>query len=410
MSNDGLDPIRRAYDIPSDEQAVELSDAARAEQDLLSTTKDVLDVWPKPNPPQAVVDAIRDGVAEMALAPLLHAYGKAEGELPEESRALVEFELLSTTKAALDQMPSVSAPSDVLDAVKATAATHTLAPIRKVYEDDAEGVALVAGTPLFAELELLQSTKAAVDQLPKHRPDASVLRAVALAAAPGAPKMRVASDRSPERKRRRLMPALAMAASLAIVTMSGIWVFQQPGVQQQDFAEAQLNALPGEPQPLGEDLAANVLEGEADAFIPGSPTVAPQRAEEFTSTPSQPLVGLQRAAAARRDQRGREQFADNDFGAEDDLVAGGMVAADLQQDTNAPTETVSEWEAGEDVQLLSLRLNQLASSSEGLDWDDSAVPLGSVDSSFSGAAMPGVSAVSSTKPVRANVQVRSNNN
>jgi hypothetical protein len=37
---------------------------------------------------------------------------------------------------------------------------------------------------------------------------------------------------------------------------------------------------------------------------------------------------------------------------------------------------VAVWEAGEDVRLLSLRLQQLAETSEGLGWDEPPAPFG----------------------------------
>jgi hypothetical protein len=64
----------------------------------------------------------------------------------------------------------------------------------------------------------------------------------------------------------------------------------------------------------------------------------------------------------------------------------------------------ADWEAGEDVRLLSLRLQQLATSSEGLAWDEPSVPLGSTDASDA-AATSGIQPVR-TGGVPANIEVR----
>ena len=76
-------------------------------------------------------------------------------------------------------------------------------------------------------------------------------------------------------------------------------------------------------------------------------------------------------------------------------------------DTNELVVTVSEWDVGEDVRMLSLRLSQLANSSEGLSWDAPPTPLGAADLSADAPA-EGIRAVrSGASPARVDVQMRS---
>ncbi|MDX1439917.1 MAG: hypothetical protein R3284_08450 [Rubricoccaceae bacterium] len=417
MSTDGLDPIRRVYSVPADGEkpdsldSNETPESQYAEQNLLSSTKSLLDAWPRQAPPASSVEKVKDAAFAHLLEPMLSAYGKAEAVPPESGDPnFVEYELLRTTIAALDGIPPQFADEEDVAAVKAMAAAHVLAPVRKVYGEDTEGVAIVAGTPLHAEYELLKTTKEAVDGLPKSRPDASVLRAISAAAVQGAPALRVASDRSAKRSRTSLIPRLALAASLVIVAVSGVWMLQQGGQQTaEEIAQANPERPSSATPPLEQDtFADNDPRGEAEAGLSQAtspPVETRERQEAFRGGPN-PAVSPERdfsPAASRSDA-----FLGESAGSAQEVQLAGAVATDELADTNLPVATVSEWEAGEDVRLLSLRLQQLANSSEGLDWDESPTPFGAAEQDAGAAENSGIRAVNAGQPVRGNVQVRSN--
>lgn len=417
MSTDGLDPIRRVYGVPSEAEVQPDANAANTvEQELLASSKELLDAWPRTTPPQEAVDAVCSAAMQEVYRPLLEAYGESEQESLQSGDArLAERELIRTTKEALDTLPNASADSSVLEAVKSAAATQALVPVRLAYGVDLEGATVEPGSTPHVEYELLASTKHALEQLPRHRPDASILRAVTSAAVPGAPVLRVASDRSPKRKevRRKLVPALAWAASFVLVAISGIWVINQSGIdlqEQNDSAELADQVIQQEaPVDLeGSEDARSIEGGQADqAYVPGGPTATPQRAEATTGAQS-PLFGRERAAEARLAAAGNRQ--------EEVLREGAPVSADIAMasqpvvealgDTNMPSSSDSDWNAGEDVRLLSLRLQQLANSNEGLEWGDEPSAFGAADSSADIGATGGFRTAGA--PVRGNVQVRSN--
>jgi hypothetical protein len=88
-------------------------------------------------------------------------------------------------------------------------------------------------------------------------------------------------------------------------------------------------------------------------------------------------------------------------------VLADAVGGFREADTNELVVTVSEWDVGEDVRMLSLRLSQLANSSEGLSWDAPPTSLGAADLSADAPA-EGIRAVrSGASPARVDVQMRS---
>src|SRR5690606_7369913 len=140
--NDALDPIRHLY---SEGAASGGAAPSGAEYDLLRHTKAVLDRMPRPAPDPATLDAVRAAVAAHAFAPLLQAYGEAEGAPAPGSPQFAEYELLRTTKAALDTAPRPRPDAPVLTAVAAMAAEPVLRSLRQAYGE--AGGAPEAGTP-----------------------------------------------------------------------------------------------------------------------------------------------------------------------------------------------------------------------------------------------------------------------
>ncbi len=422
---DGLDPIKHVYgEEPSGPIPVP-GTPHYAEYEALRSMKEALDGLPQSLPGLDLVDAVKDAALAETLLPLRLAYDDevAGSELDVDDARMAEFELLRSTKAALDLLPRVQPDASVLAVVKSAAATHALTPILAAYGEEE---APKADSPQYSEYALLSSTKSAVDQLPASRPDASVIAAVIAASKPGAPALKIASDR-PARSAsvvRRWTPALAMAASLVVVAVTGLWVAQvfpgQDAPNSELIADAQLStadeapafSVPAEPEAESQEAVSSDLANQFPES--GQPAVAREPLQGFTAAPAQIPVSQRRSEtnqSARldprppaspvlgNDARGRRES--------DGLVADAVVGfGDV--DTNKPVAIVSEWEAGEDVRVLSLRLNQLASSSEGLSWDSPPTQLGAAEPKIS-AGLDGIRSVrANSTPGRVDVQMRSN--
>ena len=401
--NDGLNPIKHVYGQEPSGPAPEPGTPEYAEFEALRAMKEALDASPRSLPHEHVVDAVKDAAMAEVLLPLRHVYGEvygeevAKGALDTDDARFAEYELLRTTKTALDTLPRARPDVSVLDVVKTAAAAHVFAPLQVAY---GEGEAPAPDSPQSAEYALLSTTKAALEQLPAARPDAAVVAAVLAAARPGAPALKVASDRPAHSKSnvRRWMPALAMAASVVIVAVTGLWVARVSPVGQQ-APETEL--LADAETPAGDDAVALAAPAEPEAelleapppglfsplFAGGQPTVSQDRLQGHVAarTPAPVTRGRsERRAIAQApppppppppSPLGRAADAPT----ESEMVLADAVGGLNEADTNAPVATVSEWDAGADVRVLSLRLSQLANSSEGLSWDAPPTPLGAAD-------------------------------
>lgn len=419
--NDGLNPIKHVYGEKPSGPAPEPGAPEYAEFEALRTMKEALDASPSPLPDEHVVDAVKAAAVTDVLLPLRHAYGEelAEGALDADDARFVEYELLRTTMAALDTLPRVRPDASVLDTVKSAAAAHVFAPLQAAY---GEGEAPTPDSPQYVEYALLSTTKAALEQLPAARPDADVIAAILAAARPGAPALKVASDRPALSKSnvRRWMPALAMAASVVIVAMTGLWVAQVFPVGQQ-AAESELLA---DAQPAaGDDAVALAAPAEPEAeleegpapglFSPlaagGQPTVSRDRLQGYVAarTPAPVNHGRAERRAVFQAPPPPPPGRTADALAESETVLADAVGGFGEADTNMPGATVSEWDAGADVRLLSLRLTQLANSSEGLSWDAPPTPLGAAEPT-AGVSTDGIRAVRfGASAARVDVQMRS---
>jgi len=391
-----------------------------AEFEALRTMKEALDTSPSPLPDEQVVEAVKDAALTDVLLPLRHAYGEeVAGALDADDARMAEFELLRTMKSALETLPRACPDASVLDTVKSTAAAHVFAPLQAAY---GEGEAPTPDSPEYAEYALLSTTKAALDQIPAARPDAGVVAVILAAARPGAPALKVASDRPAHSKSnvRRWMPTLAMAASVVIVAVTGLWVAQVFPVGQQ-AAETEL--LANAQARAGEDAVALTAPAEPEAeleeapppglFSPlaagGQPTVSQDRLQGYVAARTPAPVTRGRAERRTTAQvppppaLGRVA----DALAESETVLADAIGGFGEADTNEPVATVSEWDVGEDVRVLSLRLGQLANSSEGLSWDAPPTPFGVADLSADAPA-EGIRAVRPVaSPARVDVQMRS---
>lgn len=386
-------------------------DPRHAEYALLQGTRVVLDRMPKPRPDPPVLDAVEAAAREAALAPLRHAYGEAEGTPPAPGEpGYAEYELLRSTRAALDALPRVRPDASVLDAVKAAAKARALRPVMAAY---GEAEAPAAGDLQHAEYALLQSTREVLSRAPKARPDAAVVAAISAAAAgatavpvaparpaarppaPGGP--RPAADR-PARGRvlpfGRLPAWVGTAAMLVIIATAGIWGLNErptrtpspePSAQVAPVPEAEEQAssdpaAPRSPAP-GEDLVAQAApptsgpppgpmaaEGRARGAAPPPPAAPAPRPQARAPQESAAALAARAAEPSLHDTASAGRGADEE----------GM--------------PVAAWEAGADVRLLSLRLQQLAETSEGLSWDAPPIPFGAAGA-LAGERLEGVQAV-----------------
>lgn len=417
--NDALDPIRHLYrdDAPAETPLPDGSPSV--EYTLLAGTKSVLDQMPRQVPDKATLDAVKAAAAAHTLDPLRDVYSDAEGSIPSG----VEHALLASTKSLLEAQPRVRPDVAVVEAVLALAAQHTLGPLRHAY-GDTEGSRVPDGAQQ-AEYELLVSTKAVLEAQPRQRPAASVLAAIATAAgatgaavmAPAAAGARAADRPAQSRGSRRWGAWIGSAAALMIVAVSGLWALQNGPTSDLSLQAAAPSEVQADAErsdtPLTEEEATRPFQEESFAVAtPPSvgPTLTPERqavlgrVEPSVRAAAPPVVRLaspQDGVVGRREQE--TPALENTSAFEGDLaVAGDDVAG---AGLGEAVQTVASWEAGEDVRVLSLRLQQLAASNEGLDWDDPVVPLGATGGA---AADPGIRSVrDGVTPSRVEARMRS---
>jgi hypothetical protein len=413
VMNDALDPIRHVYD-EADGTPPAPGTPQHAELEWLRTMQSVLDQWPRTRPDAATLDAVNAAAAAYALEPLRVAYGEAEALAPDDPRQR-EAALFATMAVVLDHLPRSRPDAETLAAVTAAAQAATLAPLRHAY-GEAEGRPPAPGDAQHAEYALLVSTRTALNQLPRPRPDAAVISTIVAEAARAvgaAVPSRGAADRParPQGTRRRWMGWVSTAAMLAIVAFSGVWIVTQTPANE----AAQAPSLAGADQapPSEQDTEPSVL-GEEAPFMAVAPTNEPT-----VASARRPSVQAIPEANGRRnaDERARAERASGlspaALAPADDAFAdqtAPLAARALRQDTGLDADGLmqaADWEAGEDVRVLSLRLQQLATSSEGLAWDEPPMPLGAVGGQTEGAgALSNEIQPVSTMTGSANVEVR----
>ncbi|HYE95712.1 MAG TPA: hypothetical protein VD962_05850 [Rubricoccaceae bacterium] len=256
-----------------------------------------------------------------------------------------------------------------------------------------------------AEYELLRTTKAALDRLPRERPDPSVIEALVREAGRAAPApagpipgpvpvVRRAADRAaappPREARRRWVPLALAAAFLAAVAVPTFWLTQGTDDAVEVTEDRATPAEQAAPTPAAPPAA---VEPELLAEATPVPTTpAPEAAGRVTPRGPSPSEPIQWASAAPTVRRER-------------AAAGGALAATAE----ATAPTAADWEVGEDLRMLSLRLQTLeeqAGQSGGLAWDETPTPFGSADASADRALDDGIQAVRAGAPPPARMDVR----
>ena len=452
-----LDAVRAVYEGGA---PVETAEAA-----LLSQTRVAVErafaARPQPRPDAAVVDAVAARAAEAspepvqtehaALAPLVVALGGA-------GAPSAESEVLAQSLDALARVPRARPSADVLGAVAAFAATASadaatsgLDAVRSVYEGGAEPagsvevavleqtrraveravatrpqprpeaaavdavlaraaeataaradepavsdpalapLALAYGLPLSvpapggAEVALLAQTADALGRARPARPAAAVVQSVLARAASARRPARAArpapADRAAASPRRRLPgPVWVSAAAFLLAALTGAGVLfslngsgGSPAAGPVDVATAETLAVP-EVAAVG--TAAESGGAEAPAVPPAAPppsAVAPAPVTVAQATPAAAAPAERRPAAAAR------------------------TASASPRPAEPPA-----WEVGEDVRALSLRLEEIDRSIEGLAWDEPPEVFGRPAAAAT--STPGVQAVrAGAAPARARI-------
>lgn len=177
--NPRLIPLLVAYDEgPPIGTPVPVEPAAAVEEALLRTTRAALDAMERPAPPRSAVEAVMQAARESAASSeLASVRAVMAGDDADDS---TETALLRTTWDAVTRTKRPGAPASALAAVEAAArdlaAQSDLAPLR----------AVLAGAPVAgagaAEAELLRTTLAALDGLPRMSPPADAVVAATAAA------------------------------------------------------------------------------------------------------------------------------------------------------------------------------------------------------------------------------------
>lgn len=350
---------------------------------LLAQSVEALSSLPDRSPQEERVSAVEEEAERATFAAVRAAAG--EGALP----ATPEAEILRQSVSALGSLPAYGPEEAVLSAVLARAAQASekarVHPVLVAYEE--------ADAPETPEIALLVQSRQALDALPTYAPSGEAVASVLAAASIGVPlsptrPARRAPDRGarPAAQPRRRTGVWAGFATLAVAVIAAVVFLQPPQNATLEMAEAE--ATESAPDPAPSLRATPVAEDEEAAGGGTEPLMA--------AVPEQQIL-------PRRASRGP---------AADDFVAVAEtepVAADLPPARSFADEAAApsppDWDAGEDVRLLSLRLRQLREQNDGIEWDEPSVAFGAAGPNASG-AMPGVRAVREGVPAGA-VRMRS---
>ena len=386
-----LAPIRAASG-ESDEVA------SGPEVEILRQSLLALDTLPRTGPSEEALAAVMARAQEASLAPVRSVVGETD-----ETVKGPEVALLRQSLQALDTLPAYAVAESTLQAVLARAAEASLAPVLAAYDEapEASGVS--------PEVEILRQSREALETLPRYAPSeravAAVLAAASAATTSASPagRQRPAADRAAvrEARPRRRTGAFAGLATLALAVIAAV-VFLQPGgdtlapeaVADQEIALA--TPAPSQPEPLASPSASepdvasgpDVVSGP-DATAPLAEAVPTYRRSVARSAPSGPSADAFEPVAARSSAPRSAPAAPR----ADAAFAGAALA-----DAAPPRPVETEWEAAEDVQLLSLRLQQLREQNRGIEWDTPATAFGAAGPATPGTT-PGVQAVREMAPV-----------
>ena len=404
LSVDGLSVIRRVYGL--DATAPPASGAAAtgaaleeaAEEALLRQSRAALDALPRVAPPPAVLQAV-EAEAARAADPSLGAVRFVYGLGEEPAGAAAEVALLRQSRAAVETLPPASPPAARVEAVEGRAAEASVAPVLAAY-----GEASPLAEAASPEVAVLRQSRAALDALPRHEPSEAAMAAVLAAAATASggastPTHTPAADRPPVAgaRTRRRTGAFAGVATLAVAVFAAVLMLRPDAPTLQADLTADAPAPQADPAPLAETPPADPAPAPPIATAPepsaplvaAAPTPAPARRLPGLPPTARVPSGPAASAPAPRTVSRSVPRAAAPPPAEAQLVAERAVLDDAE----AAPAPETDWEAGEDVRLLSLRLQKLRQQNKGLEWDTPSVAFGDSDPTVTGGATPGIQAV-----------------
>lgn len=343
-------------------------------------------------PSAEAMDAVLVAAQEATFAPLLAASGGGEV-------AGVEAELLRQSLRALDALPHYAPDAEALAAVEGAALNATFAPLHAAYGD---------GTSDTPEAGLLAQSKQALGALPTYSPSAAALEAVMISAAaassvttiaaaqPASPavRQRRASDRGAVQaaRPRKMRGIVAGVATLAVALIAAVTLLD-PGL--------------GVVSPETEMVASADIVETTPAPAPMqtfAEPIAPQPDPEPLATVQAPRPVVQRVAPSGPSADGFDVAARQQVAASAPALRSraprsrAPEAAALVAEADAAPEATTDWEAGEDVRLLSLRLQQLREQNSGLEWDEPAVAFDGASGGSQGTTR-GIQAVRESAPL-----------
>ena len=410
---------------------------------LLRQSVEALDALPVYSPDASGLAAVLAEAERMSNASVLAAFGEAEA--PDS----IEAALLRQSMEALDMLPAYSPSGDALAAVLARAqaasmpdglaAWETDEPSQDVetetlrqsalalgslptYSPDASGLAAAfaeaermshaAVLAAFGEADaqdsvpadVLRQSARALDTLPTYAPSEAAVAAVLGAAVPApaaTPSRRQpAADRAarPAASPRRRTGLLAGLGTLAVAVIAAVVLLPfggeaiAPAPEAAAFADLAPQSEPSAPEERAAE-SDEQAEPYAERLEGGGATPPPAPAPVFAQrqAPRGPSAGGVQPAPERRRVQTRD-VAPARVEAEVDLAPASLPASPSDASALAP-----EWDAGDDVRLLSLRLRQLREQNAGLEWDEPAIAFGAASSEPSGTT-PGVQAVREGPP------------
>ena len=418
--------------------------AGGAESEILRQSLAALDTLPAAAPEASTLDAVlaAANAASGELAPVRAAYGLGAADGADAR----ELALLSGTRRVLDAARREHRPdAAATDAVLARAADWT-ARTDTVPVAAPDLAAVYDGAPAdTVPAALMAGAADALDRLPAARPSGDAVAAVLAAAATATREARATSAAPPPVARRAApgtaapgtaapaalwarRPAVwasgaAMLAAVAIVvTLFGTEPTPAPEAAPSVQAEsvpppaapdeapppdlADASAAPA-PAPAPAPISAGAQALAAGGPLAGVPstagTAAPLASRAVLGAPpvrsAQPvrraaptLVAAEAAAAPVVAPSAPAPAPRRDVAPTDPVGASAGVAAAALADDAAKTGPEA-WDAGDDVRLLSLRLQELRRQNQGLDWDDAEAFGAPTPAAFS--ATPGVQAVGS---------------
>lgn len=387
---------------------------ASVEAELLRQSAAALGTLPAAAPGDATLAAVlaRAAEASAALAPVRAAYALTDA--PADS---AEATLLADTRRVLDRAWTAQRPSpEAVDAVLARAASWSA---ESVGATTAPSVAAAygLGAPLDGpEAAVVAGSAEALGRLPVYRPSGDALAAVFAAAAAAsagvaptatarpaiAAPTRLAS-RDPARPaalwaRRPAIWGGAFATLLAVVVAFGVTQNADESAAVADAQEvAAVMPLAAEPEPPAPPAAAPAPAADALAPSPSAGARAlaaggPMAGLSSASALAPPVAALAVVPPTARRTAAEAPSLVRRAAAPAPPAAEPTAAADLGTASLAAAAPTDDWDAVDDVRLLSLRLQELRRKNQGLEWDEPAEAFGAPAASAL-SATPGLQSV-----------------